>query len=86
MTSEKYHRVINLKGGAEVIQVAFKNSEISGNKIKDIEWPYGSALVAVLRGQEAFVPTGDDDLQDGDTVFAITVPEARKKLVNLLSH
>jgi trk system potassium uptake protein TrkA len=86
VTSEKYHRVISLNGGAEVIQLSLQNKEISGRKVKEIEWPKGSALVALLRDQDAIVPSGDDDLQLGDTIYAITIPNAIKPLVQLLAH
>jgi len=57
-----------------------------GQKIAQIKWPKGAALVGLLRDQLALVPTGGDLLQADDTVYAIVTHEGRKPLVKLLSR
>ena len=47
--------------------------------------PKGSGLVAIVRGDQAFVPAAEDVITEGDTVYAIVSPKARKATVKLLT-
>ncbi|MGA0409914.1 MAG: NAD-binding protein, partial [Limisphaerales bacterium] len=87
MDTGKYHKVSELQGGVEVIQLTIKAATgLVGQKIAQIKWPKGAALVGLLRDQLALVPTGGDLLQADDTVYAIVTHEGRKPLVKLLSR
>lgn len=86
VTSEKFHVVMQLAGGAELIEVVVaKDSQVAGKKIAEVNWPEGSGLVALLRGLLANVPTADDVIQPGDTVYAIVSLAAKQVLVRLLA-
>jgi trk system potassium uptake protein len=87
METGKYNKVSELQGGVEVIQLSLKEAaKVTGQKVADIKWPRGSALVGLLRDQMAIVPTGEDTLNAEDTVYAIVTSEGRKPLVKLLTR
>jgi trk system potassium uptake protein TrkA len=87
METDKYHKVSTLQGGVEVIQLSLKEgARVIDQKVSDIKWPKGAALVGLLRDQMAIVPTGEDTLNVEDTVYAITTADARKPLVKLLTR
>ncbi len=87
METGKYNKVSELQGGVEVIQLSIKEAaKVVGQKVAEIKWPKGAALVGLLRDHMAIVPTGDDTLNAEDTVYAIVTSEARKPLVKLLTR
>ncbi|MDA0752986.1 MAG: Trk system potassium transporter TrkA [Verrucomicrobia bacterium] len=87
METDKYHKVSTLQGGVEVIQLSLKEgARVIDQKVSDIKWPKGAALVGLLRDQMAIVPTGEDTLNVEDTVYAITTADVRKPLVKLLTR
>lgn len=53
--------------------------------IRELGFPRGCVLVAVLRGDEVIIPHGGDILQPGDSVIAITSPENEEKLQKILT-
>ena len=86
METGKYNKVSELQGGVEVIQLSVKEAaKVVGQKVADIKWPRGAALVGLLRDQMAIVPTGEDTLNAEDTVYAIVTSEGRKPLVKLIT-
>jgi len=61
--------------------IAFKVSEaspLSGRRLADIDFPPGSIVAAMVRGDEAgaMVPRGDHVLLPGDTAILFALPEA----------
>ncbi len=85
ITSDDYHQILTLPGGAGVQEITVSvDSAVCGRKISEITWPAGAGLVALLHGQQAVVPGGDDVIQGGDTVYALTTDVARAALVRLL--
>jgi len=85
VTTERYNVIIRLAGGAEVVEtVIAESSALAGRRVREVEWPEGSGLVAMLHGSEALVPTGDDEIAAGDTVYAMVTTEAKKKFIRLL--
>jgi trk system potassium uptake protein TrkA len=86
METGKYNKVSELQGGVEVIQLSIKEAaKVVGQKVAEIKWPRGAALVGLLREHMAIVPTGEDTLNAEDTVYAIVTSEGRKPLVHLLT-
>ncbi len=86
VTSDAYHIVMNLFGGVVVIETAVTSkNRIVGRKVSELKLPRGSGLVAILRGEQAFVPAANDEIAVGDTIYAIVSPEARKAAVKLLT-
>ena len=69
---------------AEVIEAqVLGTSEISGKLVRDIDFPEGALLGAVLRG-ELFMPKGSSRIEEGDviTVFSLSsdIPEVERLL------
>ena len=46
----------------------FAGSRLDGCLIKDFNWPQGSLVLAIYRGEEELVPRGMTRLQVGDTL------------------
>jgi trk system potassium uptake protein len=85
VTSDKFHVMMNLGDGAELIELMVpKASSVAGQKISAIKWPAGSGLVALVQGTQAVVPTGEDLIQAGDTLYAVVSGKAKKSFVRLL--
>ena len=84
--TEDYHVVVNLRGEVRVLQFTLADSaKVIGKKISEISWPHGSALVAIIRGEEAHVPRGEDILTENDVVYAIVSAQGSKPLKKLLN-
>jgi trk system potassium uptake protein TrkA len=86
VTTERFHVVMSLADGAEVIEsVIGEHGELARKRVAEVPWPEGSGLVALLQGSEATVPTADDVIQAGDTIYALVSAEAKKAFVRLLA-
>lgn len=85
ITTDDFHPILALPGGASVLEIPVAgDSSVCGRKIAEIAWPAGAGLVALLHGQQALVPGGDDLIHGGDTVYALTTEGAREPLIRLL--
>jgi trk system potassium uptake protein TrkA len=86
ITSEGYHQVIKLSDGADILELTIPpGSEVRDRKLSEIEWPAETGLVALLHEQQAVVPGANDVLRVGDTVYAVTTNESRRKFIKLLT-
>ncbi|MCV6596364.1 MAG: Trk system potassium transporter TrkA [Mangrovicoccus sp.] len=70
---------------AEVIEAqVLASSEIAGKQVRDIDFPEGALLGAVMRGGEVFIPKGANRIEEGDViaVFALAsdIPEVERLL------
>lgn len=65
-------------GRAEVVElVAEVGSRVAGKKIgKEIRFPKGTILGAIVRGQDVIVPGAGDTIQPGDTCIAFALAPA----------
>ncbi len=70
--------VASLSGiDAEAIEFVVDNrSRIAGQALKDVQFPRGGVVAAVLRGEEIILPRGEDVLHPGDDVIVFALPEA----------
>jgi trk system potassium uptake protein len=58
---------------AEIVQIEVpEGSPVLGRKIKDLELPRNSLLIAAIRDDKVEVLHGDSELKSGDTVIAMT--------------
>lgn len=75
------------KGKLVIVEVDIpgEGSNACSRPIKELGLPRGCVLVAVVRGEEAIVPHGEDTLRPGDSVIAITSPEQEDKLKGILT-
>jgi trk system potassium uptake protein len=60
------------------------DSPISGRTLAEIRLPNETSMVAVLRGSDVIVPTGQTQILPGDEVIAITRQESEHALRHLL--
>ena len=71
----KYMRGTN----AEIIEyTAAESSSVTKKAIKDISFPEGAIVGGVIRGDEAFIASGDTMIHPGDRVAVFALPDSIK--------
>jgi len=80
----KVHSIHAISGGnLEVIEMSVDNGcQVANRMIKDIKLPYHSLILFISRGDENYLPHGNDMLLGGDNIVLIT----RKEHVNKLDQ
>jgi trk system potassium uptake protein TrkA len=80
----KVRSIHAVSGGAlEVIELTVEvGSKAAGRYIRDIKLPYHSLIVFISRGDENYLPHGNNIIQAGDTIVIIT----RKEYVNRMDE
>ena len=68
---------------AEVIEAqVMSSSPLAGLLIRDVEWPDGSIIGAIQKGDKVMRPTGNTKIEEGDVVIIFTladdVPEVER--------
>lgn len=64
-------------GMAEIVEVvAGENLQVAGKPLREINFPKGAIIGAIVHGNEVVVPTGHDAIQAGDRVIIFTLPSA----------
>ena len=58
----------------------------AGKAVRDVPWPSGSTLAAVIRKGEVIFPHGDTLLQPNDEVLAVVHADHEAELNRLLTH
>jgi trk system potassium uptake protein TrkA len=53
--------------------------------LKSLQMPPGSIVGAIVRGEEAIVPSGDDHFEAGDHVIVFSLPESAKAVARFFS-
>jgi trk system potassium uptake protein TrkA len=67
---------------AEVIEILAKErSAVTKAKIRDLHLPFGVSIGGVIRNNQAFITSGDFQIEAGDRVVVFTMPEAANKMV-----
>lgn len=85
MTPQGHRRVLGLGNTAEVIETKIPAYSVLAEKtVGEIKWPRACGLVALLRGQNALVPSARDMMKPGDTIYAIVTDESRSEFNALL--
>ena len=66
-----------LKGAeAEALEaVALESSDIVGKPLRDIPFPKGALVVAIMRGEKVIVPTGDSVIMPQDRIIIFSTPQ-----------
>ena len=73
-------------GGIELIESSVSgSSHANGKQVKDIDWPEDCILVAILHGTRGQVPAASDEITEGDSVYALVGPKAKRKFLKLIS-
>ncbi|MCU0662985.1 MAG: Trk system potassium transporter TrkA [Myxococcota bacterium] len=74
------------EGQAEAIRFeALETSAAVGKPFKDIHFPQGSIVGAIIRGEKALIPGGNDVLVPGDEVLVFAMKSAISKLEKLMT-
>jgi trk/ktr system potassium uptake protein len=75
------------KGKLAIIEVDVPGAgcKACGTPIKSLGLPEGCVLVSVIRGDEVIVPAGDDTLNPGDSVIAVTKVDKEERLKKILT-
>ncbi|MEE9392388.1 MAG: Trk system potassium transporter TrkA [Planctomycetota bacterium] len=69
------------KGRAEIIELDLTpESPLIGIPLKEVDFPRGAIVGAVVRKETAFVPRGEDALEEGDLVIVFALTQARKSV------
>lgn len=81
------HTVTRLRESeAEVMELeAMGGSKVVTKPLKHLAFPVGSIVGAVVRQGEVFIPDGNFQIQQGDSVVVFAMPEAIKKIEKLFS-
>jgi trk system potassium uptake protein len=76
----------SLKGGrAELVELKIPvDSTAPPVAIRDLELPNQSVLVAIFRGDQTVIPSGDTELLPGDDVVALTTSDREQALSRAL--
>ena len=62
---------------AEAIEFQVEeNAKIAGKYLKDVGFPEGGIVGAILRGDEIIIPRGNDQVLPGDDVIVFALPDA----------
>lgn len=66
---------------AEVLELVVPPGKpMSSKMLRQITFPRGSIVAALVRGPDVIIPSGNDHLLSGDHVIVFTLPEAVKKV------
>ncbi|NOY00921.1 MAG: Trk system potassium transporter TrkA [Verrucomicrobia bacterium] len=84
VTSDPYHLVKKLETSELIEASVAEGSKADGHKVKDINWPAGCVLAALLHGVRAVTPAADDEIVAGDHLYAVVTSKAKKKFLKLI--
>jgi trk system potassium uptake protein TrkA len=69
---------------AEMISFTVSSSSpLVGKPLMEVQFPEGTIVAAILRGDAVIVPRGHDQLKTGDTAIVFTLQEAVSNVTNL---
>lgn len=86
VTSDRYHVVKRLDAGEIVESSIPQGSKVAGKSVREVSWPEGCVLVALIHGIHAKVPAADDVIREGDNVYALVTSKARRGFLKLLAR
>lgn len=65
--------------------VVCMGSDFDGKKVKEVKWPSHCLLVAVKRGENEIIPTGDTDIFSGDYLIILTNEDKVAKINDIIT-
>lgn len=72
LTQENKEQFIMQKTGAVVEIPVELGSKVAGNKIKEINWPEGTLIISIKRGNKELVPNGNTKIMHGDYLVILS--------------
>ena len=78
---------VSLKGEqAEAMEaVAMETSDVVGKPLKNIDFPKGALVMAIFRGQEVIIPSGDSVIHPMDRIVILSTQKAISKVEKALA-
>lgn len=69
------------RGSALIMEIEVKDkSAFIGKKVKEIEHPAGSSIIAVVKGEEVEIPMPETRIKKGDKLLVLTKKESAEKV------
>ncbi len=66
---------------AEIIEfITQPNAKVTRKLLKELSFPKGALMGAVVRGEDIFIPIGNSQIQEGDRVVVVALPPAIKEV------
>ncbi len=65
---------------SEVLEILVKKDSIIGVPLKDLHFPQGAIIGAIVRGENYEIPTGESRLESGDRVVIFALPGALARI------
>lgn len=84
LTAGQFYVVKKFSAGEVIETDVAANAEAVGKHVREVSWPEGCVLVGLVRGLKAIVPGPDDEIEAGDSIYAMVGPKVRKKFLKLL--
>ena len=73
------------RGDAEIMEVEITDkSKIAGKKVKEIEHPQGSAIVALFEGKNLVIPDGDTLVKKGQKILILAKRDVAEQVRKML--
>lgn len=68
---------VSIRGeGAEALEaIVDKDSELADKPVKDLPFPRGTLLLAIMRGKDVYIPSGDSVIKGDDRIILLTTRE-----------
>ncbi|MBI5183484.1 MAG: Trk system potassium transporter TrkA [Nitrospinae bacterium] len=81
----RIHSVVKLREGeAEIIEFdVIPGSKVIDRKLKEIDFPEGSIVGAIIRNGEMIIPNGSSSIRAGESVVVFALPSAISKIEKL---
>jgi len=83
--SDRFHLLQKLEGVELIETTVSPSSTVVGKKVREIPWTPDSLVVATLRGERGQVPSADDVLEGGDTLYALVATKAKRPFLKLVT-
>lgn len=85
-----FEQAINLlpigEGKVNITEIPIKDCyPVSGKKLSEIKLPLNGLIAVIIRGERAIIPRGEDRIQDGDKVVAVSTPESYGQMLRALT-
>lgn len=85
ITSDRFHLLQTLEGVELIESTVHDDSSIIGQTVREIAWPADCVLVAQLHGVRGEVPSADDVINAGDSLYALVKPKAKRAFLKLVA-
>ncbi|MBR6755799.1 MAG: Trk system potassium transporter TrkA [Peptococcaceae bacterium] len=74
------------QGSAEVYEILIQErmKRLINKKLRDLKFPRGMLIVAILRDNDVIIPSGEDELLVGDRIIIFTVAELIHRVEHIL--